>query len=363
MRFVHKLNAFYALPTIVLLIATEARAASCPVFRNANVLRTSESFAEYQDSYRKCGVREDNLPFILKSAPDAPKLGTVVLVHGLTGNPAHVRDMANYLSRKGYNVVAPILYGHGGNESFLTTANEDQWIADVRYAGEVAKQMGDPLFLIGHSTGGALIALEAARVPGRYAAAVALDPALNLSGKDLTKIVDATCMAKAAYLAKYENDLLPSVARGVRTISNEEFAIQVREVVEKTVEQHCGKGFKLPKYNYHATLAGFCALDAVIDKVAKVSPKHLPPTLTLLSNDTEHYGPRVSIDDVIKYVDRIPKSKALQTDDALHGLMTSTCSKDYSRNMYEISQWLGQHGGKGEAQISTTLPGDGGGSR
>jgi alpha-beta hydrolase superfamily lysophospholipase len=146
------------------------RADYCHIQRAENVRDPVQSFNAYISSERACGVQPDALPYILHARNEVPFRGTVVLVHGLGGNPVHLRQIADHLQSQGYNVVAPILEGHGADDARLTTATLEKWQKDVKYAGSIAQKLGQPVFIGGHSTGGLLAALEASESKGKYAA-------------------------------------------------------------------------------------------------------------------------------------------------------------------------------------------------
>jgi predicted alpha/beta-fold hydrolase len=114
-----------------------------------------EDFDGYIKSNLNCGVYKEALPFIADAKGPNVK-GTVVLVHGLSANPAHVRHIADQLTKEGYNVVAPILHGHGGTDEAMARGTLDEWKADVKFAGSVGAQMKGPLYIMGHSTGGVM---------------------------------------------------------------------------------------------------------------------------------------------------------------------------------------------------------------
>ena len=82
--------------------------------------------------------------------------------------PDHMRIMAKEFSKQGYNVVVPLLKGHGGKDDLLLEASLEEWKKDVDFAGMTAEKLGKPVHIIGHSTGGMLAALDASEHPGRY---------------------------------------------------------------------------------------------------------------------------------------------------------------------------------------------------
>jgi carboxylesterase len=89
--------------------------------------------------------------------------GAVVLIHGWTGSPAHLRELGSFLNDAGYTVTAPLLAGHGTS---LADMAETGWRDWVRSATEAAMDLPDgPLHFVGLSMGG-LISLLLAPVLG-----------------------------------------------------------------------------------------------------------------------------------------------------------------------------------------------------
>ncbi len=85
----------------------------------------------------------------------------VLLLHGWTGSPAHLRLLAAALDAAGFGVVAPLLPGHGTRvEDMLETGWRDWLRAAATSADDVLSQ-GRRLHLGGLSMGGVLAILLA----------------------------------------------------------------------------------------------------------------------------------------------------------------------------------------------------------
>jgi alpha-beta hydrolase superfamily lysophospholipase len=90
---------------------------------------------------------------------------TVIVVHGVTEHGGRYARLANELNQRGYAVHAMDLRGHGRSDGDRILIREfDQYLDDLElFVGRVARrQAGKPLFLFGHSMGGAIVALLAA---------------------------------------------------------------------------------------------------------------------------------------------------------------------------------------------------------
>jgi pimeloyl-ACP methyl ester carboxylesterase len=77
----------------------------CKLGPNIGSVVTEDGYLENKDLWR-----EGNGPFALIKEPGAP---CVVLIHGLSDSPYSVRDLSIALNLVGYNVVSPLLPGHG----------------------------------------------------------------------------------------------------------------------------------------------------------------------------------------------------------------------------------------------------------
>ena len=95
----------------------------------------------------------------------------VLLIHGLTGSPAEMRPLGDYLAERGYAVAAPLLPGHGTTERALARVRWTDWTAAVARAYERLGAQSERVLVAGLSLG-ALLTLELAA--GRPVAGVAV---------------------------------------------------------------------------------------------------------------------------------------------------------------------------------------------
>ena len=98
--------------------------------------------------------------------PAGESTAVVLLVHGFTEHSGRYAQVAGELNRQGYAVYAMDLRGHGkseGDRVFVRTF--DDYLADLdQFLGRVRQREPDkPLFLFGHSMGGTIVGLYAAR--------------------------------------------------------------------------------------------------------------------------------------------------------------------------------------------------------
>ncbi|MBN1242271.1 MAG: alpha/beta fold hydrolase [Spirochaetales bacterium] len=100
----------------------------------------------------------------IDEAPEGAR-GAVLYVHGFTGYPGEARPLADRLLRAGWAFCAPRLPGHGSNRAdFLSTTRRDWLRRSVDALLELRSRF--PLVHVcGHSMGGLLATMAAARVP------------------------------------------------------------------------------------------------------------------------------------------------------------------------------------------------------
>lgn len=117
----------------------------------------------------------------------------MLLLHGFTGTPDHMRPLANHLHDLGFTVYAPLLAGHGTTCENLAQTGWKDWYASARDAFENLKKKHDVVFVVGLSLGGVLT-LKLAEDLGPDVAGIA-------------------CLAAPLYLETWINLVVPLVAR------------------------------------------------------------------------------------------------------------------------------------------------------
>jgi acylglycerol lipase len=96
--------------------------------------------------------------------PPAPPKGVVLIVHGYAEHSDRYRHLADFLAHTSYAVASFDLRGHGRSQGERTFINHfDEYLTDLDLFLERVRQRhpGLPLFLLGHSMGGAIAALFA----------------------------------------------------------------------------------------------------------------------------------------------------------------------------------------------------------
>ncbi len=96
--------------------------------------------------------------------PKGEVRGVLIVVHGLKDHGDRYADFAAAAARRGYDVRTVDLRGHGDSEGDRVFINRfDDYLADLgRFVKQVESESGGkPVFLMGHSMGGAIVTLYA----------------------------------------------------------------------------------------------------------------------------------------------------------------------------------------------------------
>lgn len=104
----------------------------------------------------------------------------VLLLHCFTGSPGEFRELADFLTDKGFSVHAPIIAGHGTcPEDLLKTCSQD-WTRSVLLAYQKLKQISKKVVVVGNSFGGNLAFWLAKETDNDVAGVVSLSAPLFL---------------------------------------------------------------------------------------------------------------------------------------------------------------------------------------
>jgi carboxylesterase len=105
----------------------------------------------------------------------------VLCLHGFTGTPFEVQEIADALAASGYAVGVPMLSGHGLDPLALEATRWTDWLASARAAfDELAARTTGRIAVVGFSMGGLLALKLAAAAPERVAALAVLAAPLRL---------------------------------------------------------------------------------------------------------------------------------------------------------------------------------------
>ncbi|WP_137166125.1 alpha/beta hydrolase [Salinimonas lutimaris] len=115
--------------------------------------RQAQRYSVCSDTLRN----EGNSPFILHH--DKPVNNVAVLFHGLSDSPYFMQAIAGVLFDNGFNVVVPLLPGHGKREADADMSDSqlaERWQTHVDEIMTLAAPLGEKVYIGGFSTGGAL---------------------------------------------------------------------------------------------------------------------------------------------------------------------------------------------------------------
>ena len=117
--------------------------------------------------------------------PEGEPVAVVVVVHGVTEHGGRHGRLAEDLNHRGYAVSAMDLRGHGRSEGDRVMVRAfDQYLDDVEILLDrvAARWPGKPVFLLGHSMGGAIVALLGILRPPKVRGLILSAPAVLIGG-------------------------------------------------------------------------------------------------------------------------------------------------------------------------------------
>lgn len=121
----------------------------------------------------------DPSPFVLEGSEAGP---ACLLIHGLTGSPAEMRPLGEFLHSHGASVAAPLLPGHGTEPEALNQVAWRDWVQVADEALATLLVAEQPTFVMGLSMG-ALVAAELAARHPELAGMVLISPAYKVANK------------------------------------------------------------------------------------------------------------------------------------------------------------------------------------
>ena len=173
-------------------------------------------------------IVEGNAPFELFPEETPARSGKpyrrgVLLTHGLSDSPYHMRHLGDFFRRQGFRVMALLLPGHGTQPGDLLHVCWQAWAATVASGVDCLAQEAEEIYLAGFSAGAALSLRQAAqdgRVHGLFLFSPALAIAPRARWAGLHRVY-SWALSRAAWLHvlpdsdpfKYESFCLNAVAQ------------------------------------------------------------------------------------------------------------------------------------------------------
>ena len=99
-------------------------------------------------------------PFFFPGGPTG-----CLLVHGFTATPQVMRNLGEYLNKQGFTVMGVRLAGHATSIEDMIRSRYADWLASVEEGWHLLQGITERVFLMGHSMGGSLSLILAARFP------------------------------------------------------------------------------------------------------------------------------------------------------------------------------------------------------
>jgi esterase/lipase len=132
------------------------------------------------------GVIDNLAPFVLEPDASCPRMESgkfekgIVLIHGLFDSPYSMLPLGESLRAQCIYVLGLLLPDHGTRPGDFLDSDWQDWAVATHFAATQLAQHADALYLSGHSAGGTLALLEAARNPD-IDALVLFAPALGIT--------------------------------------------------------------------------------------------------------------------------------------------------------------------------------------
>jgi len=77
----------------------------------------------------------------------------ILMLHGFTSTPNQFKELADFISEKGFNVSAPLISGHGTFPDNLIKTSPEDWEKSVEQAYLKLKKISPKIYIIGNSFG------------------------------------------------------------------------------------------------------------------------------------------------------------------------------------------------------------------
>lgn len=139
------------------------------------------------------GRSERSGPGVLEGCESWSAHGTthigVAVVHGFTGSPASVRNVAEAMAAAGHHVEVPRLPGHGTTIDDMLSSEWEHWAEAVRDAYDALAERAERVVLVGQSMGGTLALRMAFERPGTLGL-VCINPVARMRGAEVIEMID-----------------------------------------------------------------------------------------------------------------------------------------------------------------------------
>ncbi|MFT3663336.1 MAG: alpha/beta hydrolase [Gordonia sp. (in: high G+C Gram-positive bacteria)] len=144
--------------------------------------------------------------------PDTEAIGVIALVHGLGEHAGRYGHVIAKLLEAGYVVVAPDHAGHGRSDGTPADVQDfGDFVADLGRVIGAVERAGLPLYVVGHSMGGAIALSYTLDRPDGIAGLVLSGPAV-VPGADLSPVMVALAPVLGGLVPRLPATALPASA-------------------------------------------------------------------------------------------------------------------------------------------------------
>ncbi|MEK7658748.1 MAG: alpha/beta fold hydrolase [Patescibacteria group bacterium] len=107
------------------------------------------------------------------SINNSSKVG-VLMLHGFSSTPRQFKELSAFLSEKGFNILAPVISGHGTSPEDMMKTSPEDWKKSTMDAYLKLKNSSESIFVIGNSFGSNLALWLAKELNGNLAGVITL---------------------------------------------------------------------------------------------------------------------------------------------------------------------------------------------
>lgn len=147
------------------------------------LLKIEETY-EFEEDYIKYINDEDikpkktGMPFSFESENSDT---CIIALHGFSSAPKEVYELSHFIHKKGFNVYAPRLRGHGTSPKDLKETTWQDWYLSVCRAIAMTSLKYKNIYIVGFSTGGLLALLSTKKYYSNIKGIICINAALNLN--------------------------------------------------------------------------------------------------------------------------------------------------------------------------------------
>lgn len=277
--------------------------------------------------------------------PGTQPRGVVVIVHGYAEHSGRYDPVAAFLTARGYAVEAFDLRGHGQSEgprAIVRTANE--YLLDLgRFLRRVRERHpGLPLFLLGYSMGGLIVALYGVTRRPSLDGMILIGPALSTEGGPAAMNLAATPVGHLLAVSWRQPALKPAMKLAVTVLGRlvPESGLRPLDAATISKDPEAVHAFIGDPLVYTGKMK-FGILAAMMRAIARVDRDAEEIELPLLVMHGRDDRPAPAAASELLYARAASRDKALQVYDGLwHGIFIEP---EQEKVLGDLAGWLDAH--------------------